>query len=131
MLQYRFSQHYLYYQRLVPSIYCKLIDTRSSGSALARCPVVDMSLYGMRIHTNQTLDVQKSLRWELLFPDNSTIKCKACVVWVKRLPNWASATYDVGLRFLELSDENLQRLVKFLQLSPTLVNLWESHDNRQ
>lgn len=127
MLQYGFSQNYFYYQSYVPSIYCKLIDKRLSGSTLVRCPVVDINLNGMCVYTNQALDVYQLLRWELLFPDDSTIRCKTRTMWVKRLPNWASSSYNVGLQFLELSSEDLQRLVKFLQLSPTLVNLWELH----
>lgn len=124
MLQCGLLQNHFYYQHYIPQIYGKLVDAKLSGAVLAYCPLIDISLSGMRVHTNQLLDIHKSLlKWELLFPDDSTLQCRTRVVWVKHLPDWASFAYDVGLQFLELSTEDLQRLVKFLQLSPTLVNL--------
>lgn len=108
---------------------CRLIDERFPKVALVYHTLVELTLSGMQIHTNQLLDIHQPLYWKLLLPDGSIIHCKTHIVWIERLPYWASPTYDIQLQFLALATEDLQRLARLLQISPTLIDLCD--DRRQ
>jgi hypothetical protein len=54
------------------------------------------------------------LELELVFSDNSSIVCRAEVVWIERLPNGGPARFDVGLRFTELPGDAAAQLAQVL-----------------
>ncbi len=79
-----------------------------------RRATVDVSLGGMRAYTDDELRVGMRLEIDLILTDEDTARCWARVAWVDRLPGDAGALYDVGLEFLDMSDEHSRLLRKAL-----------------
>ncbi|OQW93909.1 MAG: hypothetical protein BWK79_08655 [Beggiatoa sp. IS2] len=106
------------YPRVRVAVDCKFVDSPSEEYLT----VIDISLGGMRLHTNHTVKVNDKIRLELILLDNTSIMCTARIAWLKPLPLWAPVKHDVGFQFLDLSDDDLRHLANILQVSPTLVN---------
>jgi c-di-GMP-binding flagellar brake protein YcgR len=92
-----------------PSIY------RAAPFRLRREPVINISLGGIRIYSDEELKIGKRLEMELFLPDNTSIVCTARVVWQKTLPEGEAAKYDVGFEFLNIPPDALKRLTKVLE----------------
>jgi hypothetical protein len=75
---------------------------------------IDISLGGVRIYSDDPVNVGTRLSLELFLPDESTLDCKAEVVWVEELASGQPARFDVGLRFTELHETDKTRLVEVL-----------------
>jgi hypothetical protein len=98
------------YPRLKAPVYCR------SGSALSsHKPVINISLGGFRIHSDEKLKIGKRLELELMLPDDTLLTCMLRVVWQRRLPVGSDAKYDVGLRFIDVSDDKLHQLSEVLE----------------
>ena len=80
--------------------------------------VSNISLGGIRIYSDQRLDIGEQLELELHFPSGYAGKGTARVVWIKELPPASGSSYDVGLEFLELPDEAIKELMKTLKEKP-------------
>ena len=80
-----------------------------------REPVMDISFAGIRVYSDEELNIGKRLELELFLPDNTSLVCTARAVWQKPLPEGADAKYEIGLEFLEISPDDLQRLAKVLE----------------
>ncbi len=76
----------------------------------ARKPVVDIGLGGIRIYSDDKFKVGKRLELELFLPDGDILMFTAKVVWQKKLSEDAVAKYDVGLQFLNIPEDSLERL---------------------
>jgi len=74
---------------------------RVAGLRTARAPV-DLSLGGMRMYSDDALEVGTRLELELLVPGEEKIEFVVRVVWVDALPAGSPARYDVGFEFLSL-----------------------------
>lgn len=72
--------------------------------------VNDISLGGVRVYSDDQHKPGKRLTLELFFPDNSSLTVTAEVVWSQSLPEGAPARYDIGLRFINVSSADLERL---------------------
>jgi hypothetical protein len=70
---------------------------------------------GVRIYSDERLDVDEEVELELHFPNGFSGKGSARVVWIKELPPDSGASYDVGLEFLELPDEAIEELKEALK----------------
>jgi hypothetical protein len=81
-----------------------------------RNPVMNISLVGIRVYSDEELNIGKRLELELCLSDNTSMVCTARVVWQKPIPEGAIAKYEIGLEFLEISPDDLQRLAKVLEL---------------
>ena len=77
--------------------------------------VSDISLGGVRIYSDQRLDVDEEIDLELHFPSGHEGKGTARVVWIKELPPRSGSSYDVGLEFLFLPDETIDELRKTIR----------------
>ncbi len=66
----------------------------------------DVSLGGMRVYSDDEISVGTALEIELLLSEDTMTRCWARVAWVERLPESAGATFDVGLEFVDLADED-------------------------
>jgi len=64
--------------------------------------VSNLSLGGVRIHSDEYLDIGQELDLEFFLPNGSVLKAKAQVVWIKELPPGSKGVYDVGLEFAAL-----------------------------
>ena len=73
----------------------------------------DISLGGVRIHSNRPLKEGQTLEIELSLPNGHSVVAIARVVWIKALPPGSDALYDVGLDFIKLSAEAMNEL-KFI-----------------
>jgi hypothetical protein len=75
---------------------------------------LDISLGGARVYSDDETPPGTPLELELVFPDNSSVVCRAEVVWLERLPPQAPARFDVGLRFTELAGDAAAQLANVL-----------------
>lgn len=87
---------------------------RSASLFSARKPLINISLGGIRIYSDEEFKIGKRLELELILPDDIILTCTARVVWQSPLPEHSIAKYDTGLQFLDISGENLRRLSTLL-----------------
>ena len=72
--------------------------------------VLDASLGGVRIYSDDKYEDNSPLELDLFLKDGTSLRCNARVAWTKKLPDKAVALYEVGLAFTELSDSDLDQL---------------------
>lgn len=77
--------------------------------------VLDISLGGMRVYSDEPFHVDDQLTVELFLPDGASVSCLARVAWQRPLPEGSPAVYDVGLELLEAPSEGLERLGQVLE----------------
>jgi hypothetical protein len=89
---------------------------RRSGLGLFhhRRSSVDVSAGGMRVFSDEPVQVGDELELDLLPPGDSPIRVWTRVAWVEELPAGADACYEVGLHFSDIADEDRQRLASVL-----------------
>lgn len=92
---------------------------RAEARGLPRNLVVNLSMGGMRIHSDEPLKSKESFDIDLLPPDGASLRCPVRVVWHHPAPKDAAAKYDIGLRFVNLSDETERRLAQVLERHTT------------
>ncbi|WP_342378613.1 PilZ domain-containing protein [Myxococcus stipitatus] len=76
--------------------------------------VLDASLGGVRIYSDELYSEGSQLEVDLYPGDGSTLECRARVAWLRKLPKDAVARYEVGLAFMDVSPETLERLKSVL-----------------
>ncbi len=72
--------------------------------------VEDVSTGGLRAYSDDEHPVGRRLELELFFPDGGSATCLAEVVWVEPLAADAPARFDMGLRFVEVHPDDLDRI---------------------
>ena len=72
--------------------------------------ISNLSLGGVRIYSDEPLDIGQELDLEFFLPNGAFLEARARVVWSKELPPGAHGVYDVGLEFLALSKKALGEL---------------------
>ena len=77
--------------------------------------VSNLSLVGVRIYSDERLNVGERLELEVFLPDASTVEARAKVAWIKEMPEGAEAVYDVGMEFVELREEAIKKLKTVLK----------------
>ncbi|UCE40518.1 MAG: PilZ domain-containing protein [Candidatus Aminicenantes bacterium] len=88
---------------------------RIGKSQSLRQRVSNISLAGVRIYSDERLDAGEEVELELYFPNGFSGKGSARVVWIKELPPGSGTSYDVGLEFLNLSEEVVKELTEVLK----------------
>ena len=78
----------------------------------------DVSAGGMRLLADRAMRKGDRLQLELLLPDSSWLPLTGKVAWSMRMDVGSSAAYEVGLRFLDLSEDDLTRLRPVLPPDP-------------
>lgn len=91
-------------------VYCRI-----GKSQPLRQRVSNISLGGVRLYSDQRLDVGEEVELELYFPSGFSDIGRARVVWINELPPNSGASYDVGLEFLELPDDAIRELKETLK----------------
>jgi hypothetical protein len=81
----------------------------------------DVSAGGMRLLSDRPLVKGDRLPLEMLLPDGSWLAVTTKVAWSVKLDIGSSAEYEVGLRFLELTEDDLDRLQLLLPTPPNAV----------
>jgi len=77
--------------------------------------VNNLSFGGVRIYSDECLDVGQTLELEFFFPNEITVEVLARVVWIKKLPPGSGGVYDVGMEFIEPSEKALKELDSVLK----------------
>jgi hypothetical protein len=93
---------------------------RSASLFSARKPLVNISLGGIRIFSDDEFKVGRRLELELILPNDTILTCTAKVVWQSPLPEGAPAKYDTGLQFLDISTDSIHQLSGFLDREPPM-----------
>jgi c-di-GMP-binding flagellar brake protein YcgR len=75
----------------------------------------DISLGGMRVFSDEEFRIGSRLDLDILLADGSAVRCWAQVVWILKLKPHAPAGYDVGLKFMDMTPQDLQRLAAVLR----------------
>lgn len=101
------------YKRVRAPVYCRPMGIASRFLHQKAQPL-DISLGGLRIYSDEPVNRGARLELELFLPDNTSVSCKVEVVWVDELPAEGPARHDVGLKFIEVRDEDRRRLATVL-----------------
>ena len=76
---------------------------RPARRRLLRRKVVDLSLGGMRVYSDEPFERGDRMEIDLFVADDDNmITCLAEVVWVRSMDEGQPAGYDVGLQFLDV-----------------------------
>jgi c-di-GMP-binding flagellar brake protein YcgR len=93
------------YQRvIVPVLY------RIPKHSAPRRQVKNLSIGGVRIYSDENLDIGQTLELEFFLPNGITIEAAAKVVWIKKQQPGSEGLYDVGMEFTDLSEVALIEL---------------------
>lgn len=77
---------------------------------LQRHTLRDVSLGGLRSYSDEPHEIGERLQLELLLPDKSSLTVLVEVAWVNELPDDSPAKYDIGLRYIDIEPEEIDRL---------------------
>ena len=72
--------------------------------------MVDVGQGGLRVFSDDPLEVGTTLELELFLPDGAEIRGFARVAWVGRLPEGAAAKYDIGFELFDMDPRDRERL---------------------
>lgn len=100
------------YKRVKAPIYFHAARFRLFG---APTRAQDVSSGGIRIYSDDPVKIGERLDLEMFLPDHTSIKCSAEVVWVEQLPPGSAAVYDVGMRFVALTELDRESLAAVLE----------------
>jgi hypothetical protein len=81
----------------------------------ARHAVIDIGLGGLRVYSDEALELGDRLDIELTLPEEKTLTCLVRVVWVKSLPAGGPAPFDVGLELLDAHGDGFMCLSRVLE----------------
>jgi c-di-GMP-binding flagellar brake protein YcgR len=76
----------------------------------------DISLGGMRVFSDEILGTGSRLELDIVLPDDSVVRCWATVVWTEELAG-AEARFEIGLRFTDMAEPDIQRIASVLSPS--------------
>src|SRR4030042_2504457 len=93
---------------IVPVLY------RIPEHSTPRRQVKNLSIGGVRIYSDEDLDIGQTLDLEFLLPNGITIEAAAKVVWIKRQQPGSEGLYDGGMEFTNLSEVALTELASVL-----------------
>jgi len=77
--------------------------------------VSDISVGGLRVLADEPQRVGGRIEIELVFPDGGSSTCTAEVVWADELPRTAPGRFEMGLRFVEVDPDDLERIASVLE----------------
>lgn len=102
-------------RRRYPRIHADVL-CRPAGTAMFhhKRNTRDVSLGGMRVFADEDFSVGSRLDLEVFLPDNTSVRCWADVVWRAELGEGSPARFDVGLRFRDMAEPDIQRLAAVL-----------------
>ena len=99
------------YPRVNAPIFCRPVGKPLFG----RRKALDVSAGGMRIYSDDPVEVGDRLELDLMLDQGQPILCTVEIVWVDTLPSGDPAKYDVGVKFVELRDVDKARLEQVLK----------------
>lgn len=66
------------------------------------------------MYSDERLTVGDNLDLDILLPDQTAVRCWARVVWIAAPQAGVPARFDVGLKFTDMSPDDVQRLARVL-----------------
>ncbi len=79
-------------------------------------PVLDVSLGGLRVFSDDPFEIGERIQLELLLPpDGTEVSALTRVAWVKKLPRGSAALYDVGFELLIIDGDGMKHLGRALE----------------
>lgn len=88
---------------------------RSARLRTGKKHVSNLSLVGVRIYSDEWLDEGERLELEFFLPDGQSVEAIGKVVWIKEMPPEAEAVFDVGMEFVELGEDAIEKLRRMLK----------------
>jgi c-di-GMP-binding flagellar brake protein YcgR len=85
------------FPRVMAPVLCRI-----PRKAAKKQRVSNLSLGGVRIYSDERLDIGQELDLEFFLPNGAVLEARAKVVWLKELPPGSQGVYDMGLEFLAL-----------------------------
>jgi len=101
-------------------IRCKIVDERTAELiTIERAKIKNISIGGICLETSQHLNTKDSFRVEITSSDNEKITPTCEVSWSSLLieaeeKEGALSIYEVGLKFIELTDSEKRFLEKYI-----------------
>jgi len=90
-------------RRKYPRVAAPMYFRPARRRLLRRRKVVDLGLGGMRVYSDDRLDLGQRMDLDLMLASGDDfVTCLAEVVWIKSVPGGQPAAYDVGLQFLDV-----------------------------
>jgi hypothetical protein len=102
------------FKRLHAPVFCRPLGAALVASEGER-EVQDISMGGVRVFTDDAHKLGEHLELELFLPEGEGVTLDTQVMWVDALPPGSPAKFEVGLRFVELSDVDAKRLEAVLR----------------
>ncbi len=81
---------------------------------LVRYEVQDLGLGGLRCYSDEAHAPGKRMEIEIAFPEGGSAVALVEVVWNEALPDGAPARHDVGLRFVDATPDDRDRIAALL-----------------
>jgi c-di-GMP-binding flagellar brake protein YcgR len=78
------------------------------------CKVKELSLGGMLIESEHVQEIENRLQLEVFLPEGDPITLGGRVVSCFEIKDMDPKLYDIGIEFLEMSDEDRERLKEFI-----------------
>ena len=94
------------YPRVNAPVFCRPVGKPFFGRRRAS----DVSLGGMRLFADEAPATGDRLELELFLPGDVEATCIVEVVWVEPLPEGSPARYDVGVKYVEIANDDKQRI---------------------
>jgi len=93
------------YQRVLGPVLYRIPD-----HSTPKRQVINLSVGGVRIYSDEDLDIGQTLELEFFLPNGITIEAVAKVVWIKKKQAGSEGLYDVGMEFTNLSEVAMMEL---------------------
>ena len=77
--------------------------------------VLDVSLGGMRVYSDDAYPIGQSIQIDLFLPSGRTLSCDVRVAWIGLLPEGSPAKYDVGLQITGIRGDGERYLAEALE----------------
>ncbi len=104
------------FKRLNAPVYCRPLGRPIGGATEnEKLKAQDISLGGVRVYTDDKHKPGDRLELELWLPDGESITLDTAVVWVDALEKSEPARFEVGLKFVDVAQNDLARLEAVLK----------------
>jgi hypothetical protein len=91
-----------------------LVRPVSPLARLVQYQVQDVGVGGLRCYSDEEHSPGKRLEIEIAFPEGGSAVALVEVVWDEPLPEGSPARHDVGLRFVDATPDDLERIAALL-----------------
>jgi len=99
------------FPRVNAPVFCRPVGKPIFGRRRA----ADVSVGGMRLYADEPPATGDRLELELFLPDEAELTCAVEVVWVDELPEGSPARFDIGVKFVNVREEDRARIAAVLQ----------------